>query len=63
MSGKDESEKPTFKTDEPWSDKERLLIVQHVLKSVEHANLFEAIAEHLYKEGFPLRKKNAVSDS
>lgn len=49
------------KADEPWSDKERFLIVQHVLKHADYSNLFDAVAADLVKNGCPVRKKRAVS--
>lgn len=51
----------TAKADEPWTDKERFLIVQHVLSTANLGNLYDALSDTLVKEGCPVRKKIAVS--
>ncbi|SPO26832.1 uncharacterized protein UTRI_04145_B [Ustilago trichophora] len=47
------------KVDEPWTDNERFLIVQHVLKHADYSKLFDAIAADLVENGCPVRKKSA----
>lgn len=53
------------KADEPWTDKERSLIVNHVLTHVlanaGFGNIFGELAEILVKEGCPGRNPSAVS--
>lgn len=53
------------KVEQPWSDKERSLIVNHVLThvlaSVGYGNIFSELPDMLAKEGFPPRTKQAVS--
>lgn len=53
------------KTDEPWTDKERNVIVNHVLnhvlKTVGYGTVFSELSEVLVKAGFAARGRQAVS--
>ncbi|GAC99211.1 hypothetical protein PHSY_006811 [Pseudozyma hubeiensis SY62] len=54
------------KTDEPWTDKERNVILNHVLnhvlKTVGYGTVFSELSGLLVKEGFPARGSKAYQD-
>ncbi|KAJ1018821.1 hypothetical protein NDA16_004626 [Ustilago loliicola] len=54
------------KVEQPWTDKERSIIVHHVLTHVlanaGYGNVFSELAEILAKEGCPVRNTKAYHD-